>query len=64
MSLGCSEVGFGQEIKIGHVIEITRVFLADLTSGFVKIDFITSAVLGNAVLLVKAGWRVSGHQCH
>lgn len=57
MSLGCSAVGFGQETEIRHVVEITHVFLEELTSGFVKIDFITSAALGNDNFLIKVGMK-------
>ena len=59
MSPGCSGAGFRRETKVGPVVEITHVSLAEFTSGFIKIDFITSAVLGNDHFLVEDAWRVS-----
>ena len=58
LSPNCSRVGFRQDMKARHVVKITHVFLAEFMSGLMKIDFITSAVLGNDHFLVKDAWRV------
>lgn len=39
LSSGCSGVGFRQETKVRHVVEITHVFLAEFASSFMKIFF-------------------------
>lgn len=43
------------------MVEITHAFLAEFTSGFMKIDFITSAVLGNERFLVEDTRGSLGH---
>lgn len=55
----CSRLGFRQETKVRHVVKITHVFLAEFKSGFMKIDFIISAMLGNDHFWVEDAWRVS-----
>lgn len=50
---GCSKVGFRQETKVRHVVEIIHVHLAEVISGLRKADLITSAVLGSAISLLR-----------
>lgn len=46
---GCSRVGFRQETKVRHVVEMTYEYLAEVISGLRKIDLIMSAVLSSVV---------------
>lgn len=51
------ELASDKRLRSGMWLKL-HVFLAAFTSGFMKIDFITSAVLGNDHFLVEDAWRV------
>lgn len=51
------ELASDKRLKVRLVVEITRVSLEEFRSGFMKTDFITSALLDTGYFLVGDGWN-------